>query len=588
MKIDIQRKFMIYGPSIKYFHSTFKFVLISWFTLTFIQCKVENPNQPRDSISSELFVPDGFEVLVVADSVGRARHLAVNDRGDIYVKLMGSDPESGSVVVLRDRDGDGKADTLKRFGGQIGESRLYGAGMTIHKGYLYFGSATKVYRYPIEPDGWIGERAPEVVLDDDHEHGVHWHITKPVSFDNQGNMYIPFGAPSNACQPISATPNGASGGRGIDPCPELEWHGGIWRFDAGKTGLKQTDGERIATGIRSVVAMDWNPEDRHLYVVMHGRDNLYSLFPDRYTPWQSAVLPAEEFLKIEEGSDFGWPYCYYDHLQEKKVLAPEYGGNGLVQGRCANADLPVMGFPGHWAPNDLMFYRGDQFPERYKHGAFIAFHGSTNRAPYPQAGYFVAFIPFVEGKPTGEWEVFADGFTGKDTLVNTSDALYRPMGLAMAPDGSIYITESRKGKIWRIRFTGKKRKFSKRHLLAMEERKKGTHIRTPHEEEDHLQLHLAQGERLYNGFCGTCHQGDGLGAPGRYPPLMGTQWVTGDKKRLIEIVLNGMDGPIEIQGDHYHSVMPAHGFLKDSDIASILTYVRKNLDIIPQESPNRR
>jgi mono/diheme cytochrome c family protein len=365
-------------------------------------------------------------------------------------------------------------------------------------------------------------------------------------------------------------------GKGLDPCPELELHGSVWKFDASKTGLKQKDGTLFATGIRSVVAMDWNPDDKNLYIVMHGRDNLHSLFPDTFSPWQSAVLPSEEFLRVTEGANFGWPYCYYNQLEKKKFLAPEYGGDGSIEERCADMTAPVMGFPGHWAPNALLFYHGEQFPERYKGGAFVAFHGSTNRAPYPQAGYFVAFIPFNNGKPTGEWEVFADGFAGVDTIVNTSDAAYRPMGLATGPDGSLYISDSKKGKIWRVMYKGNKGDFDSGSLAKMEARKLLPHIKTPHEVEDNLQKHLPADEKLYNTFCGTCHQRNGKGARGRMPPLADSPWVTGDKERLIRVVLNGMQGPITVKGESYNGVMPAHRFLNDAEVASILTYVRKS------------
>jgi glucose/arabinose dehydrogenase/mono/diheme cytochrome c family protein len=535
---------------------------------------VELPESDADN--GGLFLPGGFEALVVADSTGRARHLAVTGDGDIYVKLSSSDQERGGNLALRDTTGDGKADVIVRFGGADQRRTSYGTGMKIHDGYLYYSSATTVYRIRLTPGTLVPEGEAEVVLTDDHEHGIHWHITKPVAFDNKGNMYVPFGAPSNACQDISQTPNGMPGGEGLDPCPELELHGGVWKFDAGKTGLTQKDGVEFATGIRSVVAMDWNPVDENLYIVMHGRDNLHSLFPTTFSAWHNAVLPSEEFLRVTEGADFGWPYCYYDQMQGKKFLAPEYGGDGKEVGRCGDMTLPIMGFPGHWAPNSLLFYRGDQFPERYRNGAFIAFHGSTNRTPYPQAGYFIAFVPFSNGEPTGGWEVFADGFAGVDTIVSTGDALYRPVGLATGADGSLYISDSREGRIWRVMFKGDKSAFGSDELAGMELRKNLSHIKTPHEVEDDLQKNLPADQKLYNTFCGTCHQQNGKGARGRMPPLTGTDWVTGNKQRLITVVLNGLQGPLEINGESYNGVMPAHHFLDDEELAMILTYIRKS------------
>jgi glucose/arabinose dehydrogenase/mono/diheme cytochrome c family protein len=545
-------------------------------SIVLTRCNDRHTLPPGDTGNGGLFLPDNFEAVVVADSIGQARHIAVNENGDIYVKLSSSDNNGGGNIALRDTTSDGKADVIVNFGGMDSKRTSYGTGMTIHDGYLYFSSATIIYRNKLTSGKLIPESKTEIVLTDDHEHGIHWHITKPAAFDNKGNMYVPFGAPSNACQEIGETPNGLPGGKGLDPCPELEWHGGIWKFDANKTGLTQKDGVEIATGIRSVVAMDWNARDESLYLVMHGRDNLHSLFPDLFSAWQSAVLPSEEFIKVEEGSDYGWPYCYYDQLQQKKFLAPEYGGDGKVVGRCADMVQPVMGFPGHWAPNALLFYQGDQFPERYKYGAFIAFHGSTNRAPYPQAGYFVAFVPFKNGKAAGTWEVFADGFAGIDTIVNTSDAAYRPMGLATGPDGSLYITDSRKGKIWRIMYKGSKHDFGESHLAKMEARKLMPNIKTPHEVYDNLQKNLPKDQKLYNTFCGTCHQQNGKGAAGRMPPLAASDWVTGNKEQLIKVVLNGLRGAIQVNGESYNGDMPAHNFLSDDDVAMILTYVRKN------------
>jgi glucose/arabinose dehydrogenase len=540
----------------------------------FTQCQRPSELPPGDPGNGGLFLPEGFEAVVVTDSIGPARHLAVNDNGDIYVKLRFSRGKGGNAA-LRDTTQDGKADIIERFG-DYDDQGGYGTAMRIHKGYLYFSSTKVLYRNKLTPGQLIPESKMEVILTDDHAHGVHWHMTKPVAFDDKGNMFVPFGAPSNACQDLTLTPAGKPGFAGLNPCPELELHGGIWRFDAGKTDLTQKDGQKFATGLRSIVAMDWNPVDKNLYVVMHGRDDLFMLFPNYYSPWQSAVLPSEEFLRITEGSDAGWPYYYYDQIIGKKMLAPEYGGDGKKEGKGRELLQPLVGFPGHWAPNDLLFYHGDQFPERYKHGAFVAFHGSTNRAPYPQSGYFVGFVPFRNGEPSGPWEVFADGFTGVDTVVNTSDAVYRPMGIAMGPDGSLYLTESEKGKIWRVMFKGDRDHFGTAQLAEMEKRKLMSNIRTPDEINDNLDKgkSVVTGAKVYRSYCSACHQRDGKGDGSRFPPLGGSEWVSGDKKRLIEVLLKGLEGPIKVNGTPYNGLMVPHTFLSDQEVAEVLTYIR--------------
>ncbi len=550
-------------------YRNYGFILILAITIT--NCKTTDELPAADPDNGGLFLPEGFGAVVVVDSLeGRARHIAVNDNGDIYVKARF--PKNGGNIALRDTTHDGKADIIQPFGDYKADG-TYGTAMRIYKGYLYYSSQLVVYRSKLTPGKLIPESEIEVILTDDHAHGSHEHVGKPVSFDDKGNMYVPFGAPSNACQEINRTPNS----KGMDPCPLLADHAGIWRFDANKKNQTQKDGDLFATGLRSVVAMDWNAADKNLYVVMHGRDDLLRLWSGLFSPWQSAELPSEEFLRVKEGSDAGWPYCYYDQIKEQKVLAPEYGGDGSVVERCDQYEKPLMGFPGHWAPNDLFFYTGDQYPERYKHGAFIAFHGSTNRAPYPQAGYIIGFVPFEKGQPSGDWEVFADGFAGIDPIVNTSDARYRPMGIAMGPEGSLYVSDTEKGKIWRIMYKGEKDKFGEAALANMEKRKSASHIRQPHEVDDNLDKNIvAGGEKIYNVYCGTCHQRNGQGASGRFPPLAGTPWVTAEKKRLITLVLKGLEGRIEVKGETYDNMMPQHSFLDNEEIANVLTYVRQN------------
>jgi len=544
--------------------------LLIMFTLSYCAGSHELPMGDTDN--GGLLLPEGFDALIVADSTGRARHLAVNDNGDIYVKLRVPDPQG--IVALRDLNGDGRADSTVVFG-DYDDQGNYGTGMEIHNGYIYFSTAGEVYRQALTPGQLVPEGEVEVIMIDDYrnaEHGAE-HIAKPITFDDEGNMYIPFGSPGDVCQNPKRTP----GMPGQDPCPQLEAHGGIWKFDADRTGQLQSDGSRYATGIRSVVAMDWNHADSTLYVLQHGRDHFSRMWPQTYNRYDSALLPSEEFMRVTEGSDFGWPYCYYDQIQELKVLNPEYGGDKIAVGRCSEFEDPIIGFPGHFAPNDLLFYRGNQFPERYRNGAFIAFHGSTIRAPYPQAGYFIAFVPFEDGVP-GEWEVFAQGFSGVDPIVNTRDAEHRPMGLAEGPDGSLYVSDSVKGKIWRIMFRGDRDAFGQEQLAELAEVKRtASNIRTPHEVDDNLEeAILTGGEQVYVTYCAACHQRNGEGSPPRYPPISRTEWVSGDKTRLLTIILNGLEGPIEVRGESYNFPMPQHSFLSDAEVASVATYIRQN------------
>ena len=235
------------------------------------------------------------------------------------------------------------------------------------------------------------------------------------------------------------------------PGPILDSAGGIWKFDGSKENQSYAEGKRYATGLRNVIGLDWNNQTNSLFVTQHGRDQLNTFYPTMYTDAQNAELPAETMYEMKEGDDAGWPYVYYDPFQKKKILSPEYGGDGKLEGG-KNALDPLVAFPAHMAPMALLFYKGNQFPAKYKEGAFIAFHGSWNRAPLPQEGYFVAFVPFKNGKPAGEWEIFANGFAGADNNKSPRGAKARPCGLAEGPDGSLYVSDDSKGAIFKISF----------------------------------------------------------------------------------------------------------------------------------------
>ena len=451
-----------------------------------VGCSDEKRTPPApDADNGGLVLPDGFRALVVADSTGPARHMAVNTNGDIYVKLRISKGDKGNVA-LRDNDGDGRADLMERFGDYPNDGS-FATEMRIHEDYLYYSSELVVYRQKLHKRKLIPEGRPEVVLSDHHP--LQWHNAKCLAFDDDGHLYVTFSAPTNACEDWNSVDysgtNSSANVKGMYPCPQLFDQGGIWRFDANKLNQRQADGQRYATGLRSIVAMAWNKDDNSLYAVQHGRDYLHQHAPEHFSKWANAVLPAEELVNVKPGEDYGWPYTYFDSFKNKKMLAPEYGGDGTIEAPASFA-RPLMGLPAHWAPNDLLFYRGHMFPDRYRSGAFVAFHGSTNRGPYPQGGYIVAFIPFQNGRPTGEWEVFADGFAGVEVIKAMPDARYRPMGLAEGPDGSLYVVESVNGKIWRILFSGDRNRFGEVELAPMERLKTRSYLRTPDESQDLL------------------------------------------------------------------------------------------------------
>lgn len=404
-----------------------------------IDLVAQTPAKPKSESTVTLKMPAGFNALVVASGLGNARHIAVNTNGDIYVK-MGNTKKGNGIVRLQDNNGDGKADVTSGFG------NYGGTGIAIKNGYLYASSNTSVFRYKLNEDQSVANPGqPEVIVKGLVDKGQH--NSKSIALDNAGNLYVNIGAYSNSCQVLDRT----TGSLGMDPCPILEDAAGIWQFKADKPDQGYTDGVRYATGLRNVVGLDWNTEVNDLYVMQHGRDQL-NMFPEIYNETMSAELPAEEFFRVKKGANCGWPFCYFDPVAKKKLLNPEYGGDGKITGRCDSMEKPLVGFPAHMGPNALLFYTGNMFPEKYRNGAFIAFHGSWNRSPQKQEGFYVVFQPMKDGKPDGDWEVFADGFSGRAEVMSPGQAAHRPCGLAQGPDGSLYISDDVKGTIWKVSY----------------------------------------------------------------------------------------------------------------------------------------
>lgn len=377
-------------------------------------------------------LPNGFCALVAADNIGTARQAVVAANGDLYVARQGT---NGGVVALRDTNGDGKFDVKEQFGDGSG------TGIAFHDGYLYVAQTDRLVRWKMTPGQLRPTGAMEVVVGG--MTAPSEHHDKGLAFGTDGAAYVNVGPPSNACQVKDRT----KGSPGQDPCPLLKLHGGMWKFDPNRLNQTESDGTRVATGLREALAVTYH--DGASWVVMNNRDQLDTLFPQHFTAADNNERPAEVMYRITTGADFGWPYCFYDYQQKKLLLNPEYGGDGKMVGRCGQYGLPAAAFPAHWAPMSVLFYEGRQFPAKYRGGAFIAFHGSWNRSPNQRLGA-VVFQPFNGDKASGAFQVFASGFAGKPSVTSEAQAAARPDGLAVANDGSLYITDSTKGRIWRV------------------------------------------------------------------------------------------------------------------------------------------
>ena len=498
-----------------------------------------------DPDNGAITLPPGFHALVVADNLGPLRFMTVAANGDLYVKTR-----QKGIIALRDTDGDGRADIKQEFGSGGG------TGIAIHDGWLYHSTNDAVYRYKLTPGELVPTSEPETIV-----HGLpdeRQHNAKSFTFGGDGQLYVEVGSPSNGF----GEPDRAQGAKGGDPTEFLRTHGGFWRFDPNKPNQSQADGFHFSTGHRHVLSVAWNPTAKAIFIIMMGRDQLNTVAPQYYTDQDNAERVGEEMHVLREGSNFGWPFTYYDVLRKARMVAPEYGGDNNKHAEPGKWPNPLMAFPAHWAPLQMAFYNSTQFPAKYQGGAFIAFHGSWNRAPLPQAGYCVGFVPVDEnGIPRGTLEVFANGFAGRDVLISPRDARFRACGLAVGPDGSLYIADSEKGRIWRIIYIGDSNQT------------KATPSKT--EPVQSVSDLAPDGVKIYARNCATCHMADGGGVPNLQPALADDPVVAGDPSQLIRVLLLGPAKVLPANREPYSNTMPAFAQLPDNEIAAVLTYIRQ-------------
>ena len=350
-------------------------------------------------------VPKGFQVSIFADNLSNARWMTVAPNGDVF--LAEPTRDGGKITILRDTNGDGKADKTFTF---LSSGLDYPHGLAFHDGYLYVGDLKGIWRIPYK-DGQTVAGTPEKFtskVEDLRPRGNH--VTRDIAFGPDGTLYLALGSRDN----ISDFKPGAQ----------------VFKINA--------DGSmsEFASGLRNPVGIAFAPGTNTLYVSVNERDGL------------GDDLPPDYLTSVKPGGFYGYPYAYIG-----KNPAPVWGAKD-PGGKIASTITPDVLFHAHSAPTGLVFYTGSNFPAEYKGDAFVSLHGSWN-AGNP-TGYKVVRVHLVNGKPENGYENFATGFwNGIARPGEPAKVWGRPVGLAVAKDGSLLIADDVGNVVWRVTYTGK-------------------------------------------------------------------------------------------------------------------------------------
>lgn len=369
-----------------------KIALLPLLLLTLpIACAKSGDHQ---DVLKQLNLPDGFIISIYADNLPNARSLALGDNGVVFVGTGAQ----GNVYAVQDSNNDGVAEQRHIIASNLNMPN----GVAFKDGSLYVAEINRIIRFDHINQQLANPPKPVVVYDQfpkDQHHG--W---KYLRFGPDNKLYTAVGAPCNICN------------------PEKDIYTSLVRLNPDGSGL-----EIIARGIRNTVGFDWQPETNALFFTDNGRDYLGDDSPpDELNQWSA------------KGEHFGYPYCHGGDIPD-----PEFATGK----KCRQFIAPVWKFRAHVATLGIRFYQGKQFPGAYKNQLFVAEHGSWNRT-IPQ-GYRIDLIKFDQGKPVSE-QAFISGWLTKDGKV-----LGRPVDILTMPDGSLLISDDKRGVIYKVSYQGK-------------------------------------------------------------------------------------------------------------------------------------
>ena len=341
----------------------------------------------------KLTLPPGFSIEIYAEDVPNARQMVLSPSGTLFV----SSRQAGNVYAVRDDDGDQSADRVLTLDSGLNMPN----GVAFRDGSLYVAALNRVLRYDdIEASLTT---PPEPVILNDTLPAERAHGWKFIDFGPDGRLYVPVGAPCNICDNEESDPRFAT-------ILSMEPDG--------------SDVEIYAHGVRNSVGFDWHPQTNELWFTNNGRDRL------------GDTQPADTLNHApREGLHFGFPFCHQGDIQD-----PEFNTRP-----CSEFRAPARRLGPHVASLGMEFYTGDMFPAAYRHGIFIAEHGSWNRTP--EAGHtgYRLTVAQLDGNRVVDYDVFAEGW-----LQATNEAWGRPVDVQVMPDGALLVTDDRVGAIYRI------------------------------------------------------------------------------------------------------------------------------------------